>query len=124
VLRLEPGNVIALNNYAFIKAEEGSDLDGALTMAQKAKQQAPNSLEVSDTLGWIYIKKNLPDEALRIYRDIVKKNPQNPIFRLHLAQAMFQKGDRPGARQELNAALKFNPNKTTETQIRGLLQKI
>jgi len=124
VLRLEPGNIIALNNYAFIKAEEGSDLDGALTMAQKAKQQAPNSLEVSDTLGWIYIKKNLPDEALRIYRDIVKKNPQNPIFRLHLAQAMFQKGDRPGARQELNSALKFNPNKTTETQIRGLLQKI
>lgn len=124
VLRIEPGNVIALNNYAFIKAEEGADLDGALTMAQKAKQAAPNSLEVADTLGWIYIKKNLPDEALRIYKDICKKSPGNPIFRMHLAQAMFQKGDRPGARQELNTALKSNPSKMVETQIRGLLQKI
>jgi tetratricopeptide (TPR) repeat protein len=124
VLKVEPGNIIALNNYAFIKAEEGSDLDGALTMAQKAKQQAPNSLEVSDTLGWIYIKKNLPDEALRIFRDLVKKAPENPIFRMHLAQAMFQKGDRPGARQELSQALKNNPNKTVESQIRSLLQKI
>lgn len=124
VLRLEPGNAIALNNLAFIKAEEGSDLDGALTMAQRAKQQVPNSLDVSDTLGWIYIKKNLPDEALRIYQDLVKKQPGNPIYRMHLAQAMFQKGDRPGARQELNTALKNNPNRTTEQQIRSLLQKI
>lgn len=124
VLRLEPGNVIALNNYAFIKAEEGNDLDGALTMAQKAKQQAPNSLEIADTLGWIYIKKNLPDEALRIYKDLCKKSPNNPIFRMHLAQALFQKGDRPGARQELNTALKSNPSKLLETKIRALLQKV
>jgi predicted Zn-dependent protease len=116
--------VIALNNYAYLKAEEGSDLDGALTMAQKAKQQAPNMPEVSDTLGWIYIKKNLPDEALRIYNDIVKKNPENPIFRMHLAQAMFQKGDRPGARTELAKALKNNPTKLVEGQIKALLQKI
>ncbi|BDC50317.1 lipoprotein [Bryobacterales bacterium F-183] len=124
VLRLEPGNTIALNNLAFIKAEEGSDLDGALTMAQRAKQQQPGSLEISDTLGWIYIKKNLPDEALRIYQDLVKKRPDNPVFRMHMAQAMFQKGDRPGARQELNNALKYNPTRTVEQQIRGLLQKI
>ncbi len=124
VLRLEPGNIVALNNVAYLKAEEGADLDGALSMAQKAKQQAPYSPEVADTLGWIYIKKNLPDEALRIFNDVVKKNPENPIFRMHLAQAMFQKGDRPGARAELNKALKNNPNKLTEQQIRALLQKI
>lgn len=124
ILRLEPGNIIALNNFAFLKAEDGSDLDGALTMAQRAKQQAPNSPEVSDTLGWIYIKKNLPDEALRILTEVVRKSPENPIFRMHLAQAMFQKGDRPGARTELNKALKSNPSKMVEGQIRGLLQKI
>jgi tetratricopeptide (TPR) repeat protein len=124
VLRLEPGNVIALNNVAYFKAEEGSDLDGALTMAQKAKQQAPNSPEVADTLGWIYIKKNLPDEALRIFQDLVKKSPENAIFRMHLAQAMFQKGDRAGARTELNKALQSKPSKVTEQQIRTLLQKI
>jgi tetratricopeptide (TPR) repeat protein len=124
VLRLEPENLVALNNVAYFKAEEGADLDGALAMAQKAKQQAPHNPEVADTLGWIYIKKNLPDEALRIFNDIVKKNPENAIFRMHLAQAMFQKGDRPGARTELNRALKSNPDRLTEQQIRSLLQKI
>ena len=59
VLRIQPDNPFALNNLAFIKAEEGVDLDEALTMAQRARQKLPNSSDILDTLGWIYIKKNL-----------------------------------------------------------------
>ena len=44
------------------------DLDQALTMAQRAVQAAPKSPEIADTLGWIYIKKNLSEEAIRIFR--------------------------------------------------------
>ena len=58
ILKVESNNWIALNNMAYILAEEGKDLDQALTLAQRAKQQHPNEPNVADTMGWIYIKKN------------------------------------------------------------------
>src|ERR1017187_8528943 len=124
IIRLEPDNVIALNNLAFIKADEGADLDQAMTYAQRAKQKAPHEPDVSDTLGWIYIKKNLSDEAVRIFRDLVKEKPANPTYHYHLAMALYQKGDRPGARQECDAALKNNPSKDDQNKIKELMGKM
>ena len=97
--------MIALNNLAFMKAEEGTDIDGALTMAQKAKQAQPQIDTISDTLGWIYIKKNLSEDAIRIFSELCRKEPNNPMFRYHLAQALSQKGDKLRARKELEEML-------------------
>ena len=60
-LKLDPNNAVVLNNLAFLLAESGGDLDDALTKAQRAKQLLPSLFEISDTLGWIYLKKNLAD---------------------------------------------------------------
>ena len=132
ILKVESENVIALNNLAFIKAEEGTDIDGALTLATKAKQLAPNLDTISDTLGWIYIKKNLSDDAIRIFMELTRKDPNNPMYRYHLAQALIQKGDRPKAKKELDdalARLKSHPDSKPESQkyekkIRELLPKV
>ncbi len=64
---------MALNNLAFLMAETGGDLDDALTKAQRAKQLLPSLYEISDTLGWIYLKKNLADKAIDIFKDLVAK---------------------------------------------------
>src|SRR5207302_5648431 len=77
VLRIDPNSVAALNNLAYLKAEEGTDLDTALTLAQRARQGAPQDPNIADTLGWIYIKKNLSDDAIRVYREIVLTAPDN-----------------------------------------------
>ena len=39
-----------------------------MTLAERAKQQVPNSPDVSDTLGYVYYQKNLNTEALQIFR--------------------------------------------------------
>ena len=124
VLKLDPDNPIALNNLAFIKAEEGIDLDQALTMAQKAKQKAPSDNNVADTLGWIYIKKNLSDNAINIFRDLVVKAPTNSTFHYHLGLALAQKGDKPAAKKELENALKNNPSKEEQIKIREYMAKL
>ncbi len=124
ILRIEPDNVLALNNLAFIKAEEGIDLDQALSYAQRAKQRVPQNPDISDTLGWIYIKKNLSDDAVRIFRELVKEKPENATYRYHLAMALFQKGDRPTAKQECEVALKNNPSKDEQTKIKELMGKL
>jgi tetratricopeptide (TPR) repeat protein len=124
VLRLQPDNPIALNNLAYILAESGNDLDQALTMAQKAKQQRPQDEDVADTLGWIYIKKNIPDSAVSIFRELTVKNPGRTTFHYHLAMALYQKGDKVNAKRECEIALKNNNNAAEVARIKELLAKI
>lgn len=124
ILRLQPDFPVALNNLAYIKAEEGVDLDQALAMAQHAMQKEPNSPQIADTLGWIYIKKNLSEDAIRVFRDLVEKNPTDSSFHYHYGMALLQKGDKPSAKRELQSAMKNRPSKEEAVKIQDLLQKI
>ncbi len=124
VLQIQPDHPIALNNLAYILAETGGDLDQALTLAQRAKQKLPQDSNVADTLGWIYIKKNLSDQAIEIFRELVRKQPANPTFHYHLGVALYQKGDRPAARQALEAALRNKPSPEEAAKIRELMSKL
>ena len=124
ILKIQPDNPIGLNNLAYIKAEKGIDLDSAQTMAQRARQKSPNSPEISDTLGWIYIKRNLSEEAVRLFQDLTLKSPENPKFHYHYGMALYQKGDKVSSRRELETALKDKPSKDDEAKIRELLGKL
>ncbi|HLH43410.1 MAG TPA: tetratricopeptide repeat protein [Bryobacteraceae bacterium] len=124
ILKIRPDQAVALNNLAFLKAEKGTDLDLALTMAQRALQQQPGSSDFADTLGWIYIKKNLSDNAVRIFSDLVAKQPANATYHYHFGLALLQKGDRPSARRELEAAMKNNPPQDERVKIQDALQKL
>jgi tetratricopeptide (TPR) repeat protein len=121
VLKLDPNNGVALNNLAFLLSEHGGDLNDALTKAQRAKQLLPNLSEVSDTLGWIYLKKDLTDNAIDIFQDLVSKVPAQAIFRYHLGMAYSQKGDKTRALKELQDALKYNPTKKDRDKIQQLI---
>jgi tetratricopeptide (TPR) repeat protein len=124
VIKLDPTNGVALNNLAFLLSEHGGDLDDALTKAQRAKQLLPNLTEVSDTLGWIYLKKNLTDNAIDIFKDLVNKVPAQAVFRYHLGMAYSQKGDKTRALKELQDALKYNPTKGDRDKIQQLITRL
>ena len=124
VLKLDPNNAVALNNLAYLLTEHGGDLNDALTKAQRAKQLLPDLTEVSDTLGWIYLKKNLTDNAIDIFKDLVTKVPGSAIFRYHLGMAYSQKGDKTRALKELQDALKFNPTKEDRERIQQLITRL
>ena len=123
-LKLDANSGIPLNNLAFLIAEHNGDLDDALTKATKAKQLLPNIHEVADTLGWIYLKKNMSDNAIDIFKDLVQKAPNQSTFRYHLGMAYYQKGDKPKAIKELSEALKHNPPKDEREKIQALLTKL
>ena len=123
-IKLDPNAGVALNNLAYGMAEHGGDLNQALTLAQRAKALLPNLSEVNDTMGWIYLKKALPEAAIDIFKDLVSKEPNHATFRYHLGMAYSQKGDKPRAVAELKEALKFNPSKPERDQIQGLLNKL
>src|SRR5262249_10498397 len=123
-LKLQPDNAVVLNNLAFLLADSGGDLDDALTKAQRAKQMLPSLGEISDTLGWIYLKKRLPDNAIDIFKDLVAKQPNHSTYRYHLAMAYQQKGDKTRAMEQLKEALKYNPQSDEKRKIQELIQQL
>lgn len=120
----DQNNPEALNNLAYLMAETGGNLDEALTLATRAKQKLPNFLEISDTIGWIYLKKNLADNAIDIFKDLTAKAPQNSTYHFHYAMALMQKGDKVNALKESKLALGAKPTKEEEHRINELVSKI
>jgi predicted Zn-dependent protease len=120
-LSLAPDHPVALNNLADLLAESPSDLDEALNLAQKAYRQAPDNAKIAETLGAIYVKKNLSEEAIRIFDQLVSRHPAEPRLQYQLAMAHLQKGDKAHAREILEKALRARPAKGDEEKIRQLL---
>jgi tetratricopeptide (TPR) repeat protein len=116
VLAIDPRSLIAANNLAYIYAQANENLDRALSLAQTAVEQAPDSPDVRDTLGWVYYKKQLPDLAIRAFEESLAKNPDNPIFHYHLGLAAAKQGNLARARRSYQEALKLKPDYTDAQQ--------
>ncbi len=108
-LEINPRFAPAANNLAWIYAEHGGNIDKALSLAQIAKEQFPNNPSISDTLGWIYYKKNAFLKAASLLEESAEKLSENPVVRYHLGMTYFKLGKKEGAKTELEAALKLNP---------------
>ena len=95
---------------AFILAEHDKNLDEALKFARLAKEKLPDSPNVMDTLGWVYFKKGLYDNAIVEFTDALEKMPDNATVNYHLGMAFYKKGDAGKAREQLEKALSLDEN--------------
>jgi predicted Zn-dependent protease len=84
----------------------------------------PSNANLSDTLGWIYLKKKDVESALPIMLNLARRFPENSTFRYHLGVALLEKGDKVQAKQELLAALSSQPPAIEERKIRLEISKV
>ena len=105
----DPDNIVAKNNLAWVYAEHGGNIDVALRLAEEAKEKAPEDPTITDTLGWIYVKKGSYEAAVENLKNSVAKNPHDPSGLYHLGTAYYKLGKTADAKRELEAALKI-PN--------------
>jgi tetratricopeptide (TPR) repeat protein len=124
VLAIDPDNPLVLNNLAYMTADSGNNLDQALTYAERAKKRAPDSPDVSDTLGFVYYKKDLNSEALRIFRQLAQDHPQSSTFHLHLAMALLKQGDKQGARDEATKATQSAVSPDEKSKVTAFMNQI
>ncbi len=97
--------MVANNNLAYMYAEEETNLDNALQMAQTAKMASPDDGDVNDTLGWVFYKKGMPDQAISALQHAVEVKPSNPLYHYHLGLAYIKAGQAPQARMALERAV-------------------
>ncbi len=117
-VQLNPHNVIAANNLAWLLATTQGDLERALGLAKKAHLADPSNGGLSDTLGWIYFKMGNYPEALTALGDAVKATPDDAATRYHLGMAQSKAGRDHEAIASLQTALKMNPHLPEANEIR------
>jgi tetratricopeptide (TPR) repeat protein len=104
LVRIYPDHAPALNDLAWMLAEEGSDLARAGRLAEQASR-LDGRAEMLDTFGYVRLKQERFEEAARAFRRSLDKNAGYATARYHLALALDRSGDRDGAKKELELAL-------------------
>jgi tetratricopeptide (TPR) repeat protein len=108
IAEARPNDILAMNNLAYALAEYANLPDEALKIAQRAKEAAPDSAAVDDTLGWVLVKKGLFNNAVQYLESSVRRQPTAERH-AHLAVAYARKGQVDRGYEHLNAAVKLNP---------------
>jgi tetratricopeptide (TPR) repeat protein len=121
VLELDPGNIVAMNNLAWVLCEEGRPEQHreALTLAEKGLQVVPDYVDLLDTRGYAYYRLNDFEKALADFRRCLELYPANspgtvtPRFHLGMTFAAMQR--RAEAVEQLQMALAANRTSLVQT---------
>jgi tetratricopeptide (TPR) repeat protein len=123
-LGIDARAAVAANNLAYIYVASNRNLDDALQLAQTAKQSLPDDPHVSDTIGWIYHKKDMHEQAIPHLENGVRLLPNDPVGHYHLGMAYVQSGDWVKARVALKRALSLKPDFQGADEARKALETI
>ena len=103
VLQIEPNNVLALNNLAWMYHLQGRLK--ALELAEKAHSLNPESVSVLDTLGWILLGHGENERAVQLLARAAETQAGEGDIKYHYAVALQRIGRHEEALAELQAAL-------------------
>jgi tetratricopeptide (TPR) repeat protein len=105
---LDSGNAIAKNNLAWLLVSRGGNIDVALGLAQQAKEQLMDNVQVTATLGWIYYKKQVYSMAVKYLEDAASRDQKNATFQYELGMTQWKLGNTVEARRSLVKALQLD----------------
>jgi putative PEP-CTERM system TPR-repeat lipoprotein len=124
VLSVASESAVAANNLAWLYAERGEKLERAVELAITARRALPDRAEISDTLGFVYLKKNAPDLAVPTLREAVKQDPENPRYRLRLGLALALSGKPQEAEREIAPVLRAHAELPEAIEARAVLDRL
>ena len=124
ILVLDPDNADAMNNLAYTLLDTGGAPEEARTLVEHALQKSPQNPTYADTLGMVYLKRNLGDSAVQVFSGLVQRFPDNPAYRYHYAVSLSQKGQRAKAKSELEISLHKSPPDDLRKSIQSSLAAI
>ena len=121
ILSLDDAHPDALNFLAYGQAENGVDLELALSRAERALALKPSGYIV-DTLGWVYFKLGRYPESREQLEKAVKLHPEDAVIQEHLGDLYRAMNLRQESESAYREALKLEPGSTqVEDKLRQLL---
>lgn len=110
-VKLNPNNIVALNNWAYHLSEEKEKLERALAMSKKVIEVEPNNITYLDTYGWILHQLGRGREAKEVFRQIMLLGGKEEAVLLdHYADVLYSLNERELAIIYWNQADKLDPS--------------
>ena len=119
VLEIQPNNPLALNNVAWLMAQQKRP--GALALAEKANTLLPDQPALMDTLAYLLALENQAPRAVELQKKAMAKSPQDQGLRLTLAKIYLQTGDKAQARIELQTLAKLGDKFGAQAEVTKLM---
>ena len=89
-LKINPGYVYVLNNYAYYLSVEGKNLKKAYEMSKKTIEAEPDNATYLDTFGWIIYLQGRPLEAKPFFkRAMIYGGKDSAVILDHYADVLF-----------------------------------
>ena len=126
-LTFEPNHPYVLNYLGYSWADQGKNLDDALSMISKAVSLRPDDGYIVDSLGWVYFKLGEYNRAVDPLENAVELLPEDPTVNDHLGDAYWKVGRKHEARFQWSRALSFAenaPESLTDTEAQDLLGQL
>ena len=114
----------AMNNLAYLWAEQGTELDKALVWAGKAVSMEPDQATFIDTLGWTLFKKGRYAEALGRLTEAGKLNPENADILDHLGETCLKLGKKTEAAEYWKRAIEQSADQEFKDKIQQKLNSL
>ena len=124
VVAHQPGNVVALNDLAYLLAERKNAATEALPLASKAYQLSKGLPAVADTLAWTLHLLGRDADAAPVIRQAIKPMSGNAEVQWHAAVILSAVGDRAAASAALDAAIKAAPAFADRADVRALRSRL
>jgi len=123
VVAAQPQNPAALNNLAYALAERMQNPAEGLPFAEKAYRLSPQP-DVADTLGWIHHLMKDDRQAAPFVEQALAGAGDNPEILVHAATIHQALNETAKARQELDTAVKLDPQLAERADVKALQEKL
>ena len=120
-LQIDPADHTACNYLGYMWADQGINLEEALTLIQKAVKLSPDNGAYIDSLGWVLFKLGRNEEALVQLRRAVELVKPDAVVFGHLADVLVKLGKPDEALTVLRRASELEPD---NKEISQKLQKL
>ncbi|ANE56876.1 tetratricopeptide repeat protein [Methylomonas sp. DH-1] len=109
ILEKKPDDVAALNALGYTLVDRTQRYDEAAKYLGKAIELQPDEPVIVDSYGWLLYKQGKLALALEYLRKAYEKQPENEIA-AHIAEVLWEMGDKKQARELFDAAFKKSPD--------------
>jgi Flp pilus assembly protein TadD len=121
-LQLDPNNHSAMNSLGYYLAEQNKNLEEALKLVQRSLEGSPNNGYYLDSLGWVYFKLGILEEAERCLKLSIDANIPSAVPLEHLGDVYHKQGKSDLAKEVWQKALSLSDDPKQREQIKVKLK--
>jgi cellulose synthase operon protein C len=121
VLQIAPTHAMAMNNIAWILTKQSKP--GAVELATKANELAPNRPALLDTLATALAAEGKFPQAIDTQKKALSLATKEPSLKLNLARIYLKAGEKPYARAELEELAALGDKFGDQAEVKTLLSQ-